>query len=58
MKMTNDVKKAVYKKAQAKARKTLRGATTILTLKLHGQPGFVPVRVVRKGEERFANIVD
>jgi cytochrome P450 len=58
MKMTNDEKKAVYKKAQEKARKTLRGATTILTLKLHGQPGFVPVRAVRKGEERFANIVD
>jgi cytochrome P450 len=58
MKMTNDEKKVVYKKAQDKARKTLRGATTILTLKLHGQPGFVPVRVVRKGEERFANIVD
>jgi cytochrome P450 len=58
LKMTNEEKKAVYMKAQGKARKTLRGATAILTLKLHGEPGFVPVRVVRKGEERFLNIID
>lgn len=55
-KMTDKEKRAVYKKAQDKARKTIRGATTIITLKLH--PGFIPVRVVKKGEERFLNVVD
>ncbi len=56
VKMNIDEKKALYKKAQEKARATLRTATTILTLKLN--PGFIPVRVVKKGEERFLNIVD
>lgn len=55
-KMTDNEKRAVYKKAQDKARKTIRGATTVLSLKLHS--GFVPVRVVKKGEERFVNIIE
>jgi cytochrome P450 len=54
--MTKEEKRAVYKKAQEKAREIIRGATTIITLKLH--PGFIPVRVMRKGEERFMDIVD
>ncbi|RYO73973.1 hypothetical protein DL766_006226 [Monosporascus sp. MC13-8B] len=48
---------AVYKKAQDKARATIRCASTRLTLKLHrGQ--YVPVRLVKRGEERFVDWVD
>lgn len=54
--MTTAQRKVVYQTAKDKARETLRGATSILTLGLH--PGFVPMRIVRKGEERFVNIVD
>jgi cytochrome P450 len=54
--MSVEEKRELYGKAQAKARQTIRGATTILTLKLH--PGFIPVRVVRKGEERFLSIIN
>ncbi|KAM3075205.1 hypothetical protein ACMFMG_007345 [Clarireedia jacksonii] len=54
--MSIEEKRELYKKAQAKARETIRGATTLLTLKLH--PGFIPVRVVRKGEERFLSIAN
>jgi len=54
--MNDDEKRALYKKAQAKARKTIRSATSVITLKLH--PGFIPVRVVKKGEERFLGIID
>lgn len=56
VKMSDTQKRVVYGKAQEKARKTIRSATTLLTLKLH--PGFIPVRVVKKGEERFVNIMD
>jgi len=55
-KMNNEEKREVYRKAQEKARATIRSATTIITLKLH--PGHIPVRVVRKGEERFINIIE
>jgi len=54
--MSVEEKRELYGKAQAKARETIRGATTLLTLKLH--PGFIPVRVVRKGEEKFLSIVN
>lgn len=54
--MTVEQKKELYKKAQQKARKTLRSASTRITLRL--QNGFVPVRFMRKGEERFINFVD
>ncbi len=57
-KMTNEEKKAVYKKAQESARKSIRKATTLITLKLHEGLGYVPVRVVKKGEERFVNIIE
>ncbi len=57
-KMDNEERKELYRKAQDKARKTLKSATSLITLKLHEGPGFIPVRVVRKGEERFVNIVD
>lgn len=55
-KMNDDEKRAVYGKAQNKARATIRSATTIITLKLH--PGYIPVRVVKKGEERFLDIIE
>lgn len=54
--MTVEEKRELYSRAQRKAKETIRGATTLLTLKLH--PGFIPVRLVKKGEERFVNIVD
>jgi cytochrome P450 len=48
----------VYKKAQQKAREILRRASTRLTLKLHDAPGYIPVRLVLKGEERFVNLME
>jgi len=56
MKMTVEEKRDIYKKAREKARATLRTATPIITLKLHSD--FIPVRMVKKGEERFVNIID
>lgn len=56
--MNADERRALYQKAQEKARATLRSATTILTLKLHEAPSFIPVRVVKRGEERFLSVVD
>ncbi|KAL3424050.1 cytochrome p450 3a21 [Phlyctema vagabunda] len=56
--MTDEQKRDLYATAQRKARETLRGASSLLTLKLHTGPGFVPVRVCRRGEERFLNLVD
>ena len=38
-------------KAKEKARQTMRTARTVITLKL--QSGSIPIRVVKKGEERF-----
>ncbi|EKD16552.1 cytochrome P450 [Drepanopeziza brunnea f. sp. 'multigermtubi' MB_m1] len=57
-KMTPEEKKAVYKKAQEKARQTIRRSTSLITLKLHEDPAYIPVRLVKKGDERFINIVD
>ena len=56
-KMGKQEKVELYKKAQVKARETLRGASTRITLKLHDSPGYIPVRLMRKGEERFVNIM-
>jgi len=47
---------AVYMKAQRACLDKLRAARSVLTLKLHG--GYVPVRIVKRGEERFVNFVD
>lgn len=55
-KLSIEGKKTLYKKAQDKARQTVRGASSRLTLKLH--PGFIPVRVVKKGDERFVDFVE
>jgi cytochrome P450 len=57
-KMSDEERKKLYKLAQDKARSTIRSATTQITLGLHDYPGFIPVRVVRKGDERFVDIVE
>ena len=53
--MSEEEKRILYEKAKNKARQTMRAATTLITLRLRSQT--VPIRVVRKGEERFINIV-
>jgi len=55
-KMSNEEKRILYKKAQVAAHAKLRSATSLITLKLH--PGFIPVRVVKKGKERFIHLID
>lgn len=57
-KMSSEERRRLYKLAQDKARKTISSATTQITLKLHEDPGFIPIRIVCKGEERFVNIVE
>jgi len=47
----------LYQRAQARSRATIRGAQSVVTLKLHGQ-AHVPVRLVRRGEERFVDFMD
>ncbi|CAK7220772.1 hypothetical protein SBRCBS47491_004300 [Sporothrix bragantina] len=55
--MDDTARHALYGKAQKRSRQTLRSATTILTLKLHGAAS-VPVRLVPRGQERFVHCVD
>ncbi|KAH8202808.1 hypothetical protein TruAng_002971 [Truncatella angustata] len=55
--MGQEEKRELYAKAQAKSRETMRGATSLITLKLHGDK-FVPVRLVPRGQERFVNWVE
>jgi cytochrome P450 len=55
-KMSHEERKRLYRKAQDKANATLRSATTRITLKLHD--GHIPVRLIRKGEERFINFIE
>lgn len=50
-------RRALFEKARKKSRDTIRQATSLLTLKLHGKQR-VPVRLVRRGEEKFINLVD
>ena len=52
--MSVDEKISLYGKAQEKARQAIRMATTVITLKLVDS---VPIRVVRKGEERFIKYI-
>ncbi|TDZ39858.1 Cytochrome P450 3A1 [Colletotrichum spinosum] len=55
--MSTDERRRLYKKAQDKCRRTLKSASTMLTLKLpHGTT--VPLRIVPRGQERFLGIVD
>lgn len=46
-----------YRAAQERSRKTVEAATSVLTLKLQGDLK-VPIRLVKRGEERFASWVD
>ncbi|KAI1334226.1 cytochrome P450 [Xylariaceae sp. FL0016] len=50
-------REAVYAKATARSRATLQGASSLITLKLHGD-AHVPVRLVKRGEERFVSWID
>lgn len=54
--MSRQEKGEIYNKAADKSRQTMREATSILTLKLHGK--VVPVRLVPRGEEKFVSWVD
>ncbi|KAI1487331.1 cytochrome P450 [Biscogniauxia mediterranea] len=45
-----------YARATERSRRTLRGASSLITLKLHGD-AHVPVRLVRRGSERFVSWV-
>ncbi|KAI0386865.1 cytochrome P450 [Hypomontagnella monticulosa] len=56
-KMSKDEKAKLYKKAQDKSRDIVKQATSMITLGLHGK-SHIPVRVVRRGEERFVDWVD
>ncbi|KAI5927334.1 cytochrome P450 [Camillea tinctor] len=47
-------KRKAYARATEKSRRTLREASSLITLKLHGD-AHVPVRLVRRGEERFVS---
>ncbi|KAH8671358.1 cytochrome P450 [Xylariales sp. PMI_506] len=53
--MSREEKRAVYAKAQAKARETLAKATSLITLKLHGNL-FVPIRLVPRGQESYESL--
>ncbi|KJZ78718.1 hypothetical protein HIM_02109 [Hirsutella minnesotensis 3608] len=52
--MSRDERRRVYSLAQQKSRWTMAQASSLITLKLHGDM-HVPVRVVRRGEERFVD---
>ncbi|KAI0473899.1 cytochrome P450 [Xylariaceae sp. FL0804] len=47
----------LYAKATARSRKTLSEATSMITLSLHGN-AHIPVRLVKRGEERFVSWID
>lgn len=49
--MGDEERRGVYGKAQERARAVIRGAKTVITLNIH--PEHIPVRLVRRGEERF-----
>ena len=55
--MSVDEKRRLYEKARERCRATLRKATSRISLKLHGDL-HVPLRLVKRGEERFVNLVD
>jgi cytochrome P450 len=53
-KMSKKQKRDVYAKAQDRARKLIRGSVMMITLKMEGDS--VPVRFVKRGKERFADL--
>jgi cytochrome P450 len=57
-KMSKQEKTEIYMKAQQKAQEIIRTASTRITLKLHDGETYIPVRIVRKSEERFINLIE
>lgn len=55
--MGRDERERVYGIAQERCRERIRGARSVLTLKMQGEED-VPLRLVRRGEERFVSWVD
>ncbi|KAH8167926.1 hypothetical protein CIB48_g300 [Xylaria polymorpha] len=55
--MSQDEKATLYKKAVARSREILTSCETRVTLKLHNGH-HVPLRLVKRGEERFVNWFD
>ncbi|KAF4455664.1 cytochrome P450 [Fusarium austroafricanum] len=49
--MDLEARREVYTKAQFMSRQRIRGATSVLTLKIND--GYVPVRLVKRGRERY-----
>lgn len=56
-KMGGEQRRALYERARVKSRETVRMASSLLTLKLHGDLK-VNVRLVRRGEEKFMGLVE
>lgn len=57
-KMCKQERIELYKKARQRAEETIKTASTRITLKLHDGETFIPIRAVRKGEERFINLLE
>lgn len=55
--MKEDERRDLYAKARKQSEETTRKATSVLTLKLPASLK-VPIRLVRRGEERFLGLVD
>ncbi|UZP35738.1 hypothetical protein NXS19_003554 [Fusarium pseudograminearum] len=53
--MNKEGRREVYAKAQSASRAKILGATSLLTLKMNGD--YVPVRMVKRGQERFVSWV-
>lgn len=53
--MDQDGRRDIYAKAQSASRAKILGATSLLTLKMNDE--YVPVRMVKRGRERFVNWV-
>jgi cytochrome P450 len=55
--MSKEERKSAWEKAKEKANRTWREKmTNVITLQLSGEKGRVPLRVVRRGEERFFDL--
>jgi hypothetical protein len=52
--MSSSEKKEVYGKAQKRARELIRGSIPLVTLTMVGET--VPIRLVRRGRERFGGL--
>lgn len=56
-KMSAEERRSVYREAQDRCRATVRKASSMLSLKLQGKL-HVPLRLVKRGEERFVSVID